>query len=76
MALPKCIKQMITESDNLTVCPIRIAGIAAIIQYMTLGGLHYYQHHIFDAQNFAVGFGALFSGVGVALGLKKDSKPV
>jgi hypothetical protein len=43
------------------------------LQYLVLVA-NYWQHGAFDPQAFAIGFGALIGGIGVALGLKKDSQ--
>jgi hypothetical protein len=71
--LKKWLSDVFTEPDNKTICPVRIIAIIGALQYLGLGVAHYVQHHIFDAQNFAVGFGTLLGGIGVALGLKKDT---
>ena len=76
MKCPQFIKQIITEPDNATVCPVRIAAIVGIIQYLGLTMAHYMQHAMFDAQSFAIGFAAIIGGVGAALGLKKDTQGV
>jgi hypothetical protein len=73
MQLPNFLKHWLTEPDNATFCPVRALAILGVLQYLGMSGLHYYQHHIFDPQAYAVGFGALIGGVGVALGLKKDT---
>ena len=65
--------ELITEPDNKTMCPVRIVAILGALQYLGLAGANYAQHHVFDAQNYAIGFGALLGGIGVALGLKKDT---
>ncbi len=71
----KIMSDCFTEpgADNHQVCPVRILAVLGVLQYLALAGAHYFQHHVFDAQPYAVGFGALMGGVGVALGLKKDS---
>ena len=69
----KWLKQIITEPDNLTVCPVRIIALLGALQYLGMAAANYIQHRVFDAQGYAIGFGALLGGVGVALGLKKDS---
>jgi hypothetical protein len=72
-SIKKWINDIVTEPDCRTVCPVRIAAITGILQYQGLALAHYIQHHVFDAQPYAIGFGALLGGAGVALGLKKDS---
>lgn len=65
--------QIFTEPDNHTFCPVRIIAIAGAIQYLVMAWANYIQHGTFPAQDFAIGFGALLGGLGVALGLKKDA---
>lgn len=67
------LSQSFTEPDNKTVCPVRLMAIAGVLQYLGLALAHYIQHGIFEAQNYAIGFGSLLGGIGVALGLKKDT---
>ena len=75
LKLKKWFEDMFTEPgvDNHVVCPIRVLAIFGSLQYLGLTIAHYVQHHIFDPQSYAIGFGALLGGVGVALGLKKDA---
>lgn len=67
------ILDVITEPDNKTICPVRIIAILGALQYLGLAVAHYIQHAVFDPQGYAIGFGALLGGIGVALGLKKDT---
>jgi hypothetical protein len=73
MKLPTFVLHILTEPDNATFCPVRIVSLLGVLQYLVMSGAHYVQHAVFEPQAFAVGFGALISGVGVALGLKKDT---
>lgn len=66
---------LFTEPNNKTACPVRIIAVAGALQYLGLAIAHYIQHQVFDPQGYAIGFGALLGGIGVALGLKKDTKP-
>lgn len=70
----KFLKNLMTEPDNQTFCPVRLVAILGSLQYLGMALAHYIQHHVFDPQGYAIGFGALIGGVGVALGLKKDTK--
>ncbi len=65
---------LLTEPDNHTFCPVRILAAIGSLQYLALATANYIQHSVFDPQGYAVGFGALIGGIGVALKLKKDSK--
>ena len=69
----KFFKNLFTEPDNQTFCPIRLVAIIGVFQYLGLTTAHYVQHAVFMPQDFAIGFGALLTGVGVALGVKKDT---
>lgn len=71
--MKKYLQDLLTETDNKTFCPVRIIAILGALQYLGLAVVNYAQHGVFDAQNYAIGFGALLGGVGVALGLKKES---
>jgi hypothetical protein len=71
----KFIHDLLTETDNATFCPARLIALLGGLQYLGISLAHYIQHQVFDPQSFAVGFGALLGGIGVALGLKKDTKP-
>jgi hypothetical protein len=71
--MKKYLHDLLTETDNLTFCPVRIIALVGALQYLGLAAANYIQHQVFDAQNYAIGFGALLGGIGVALGLKKDS---
>lgn len=70
----KFLKQLFTEPDNQTFCPVRVLALVGALQYLGLSVANYVQHSSFDPQEWAIGFGALLGGVGVALGLKKDTK--
>jgi hypothetical protein len=64
---------IVTEPDNKTVCPVRIASIVGIVQFQAMALAHYLHTHDFNAQLYGVGFAALLGAAGIALGLKKDS---
>ena len=66
-------KNLITEPDNKTFCPVRILAILGILEYLVIAALNYHQHATFDLQNFGLGFSGLIGGVGLALGMKKDT---
>jgi hypothetical protein len=71
--MKKFLHNIFTEPDNQTFCPIRVFAVVGVLQYFGLTTAHYVQHAIFNPQDFAIGFGALIGGVGVALGVKKDT---
>lgn len=66
-------KNIFTEPDNETFCPVRVTAVIGMGVFLTLSVANYVQHAAFDPQAFALGLGALLAGVGAALGLKKDS---
>lgn len=73
--IKKVFKHCLTEPDNQTFCPIRIIAVMGVGQYLGTGLANYIQHAAFDPQAFALGLSALIAGIGVALNLKKDTKP-
>lgn len=68
------LKHLLTESDNATFDLSRVLAALSILSGL---GLQAYavgwKGQPFDMQVFGVGTGALFAGVGVALGMKKDT---
>jgi spore maturation protein SpmB len=66
-------KQIVTEPNNETFCPVRIVSLIGVLEYLGITLHNYIKHAQFDSQGFAIGFGALIAGTGVALGLKKDA---
>lgn len=74
MSVRDVLRQLVTESDNVTHDLYRYLAVASIVTGL---GLAIYavvtKGQAFDMQTFGVGVGALFAGVGVALGLKKDA---
>ena len=74
--LKRLFTQIFTEPDNTTFCIVKI-GAGLIVPFaLAVAGYHYvYLKEPFPMQDFGVGMGALFSSIGVALGLKKDTAP-
>ena len=75
MKCPKFLRDIITEPNSDTVCPIRVVALIGFGQFFGLASWQYHQHGVFDPQTYALGFGAMITGAGIALGLKKDSPP-
>lgn len=73
MRCPNFLKNILTEGDNQTFCPVRLIALLGAFEHL---GLEFYtiviRHAVFDPQGFAIGLGALVGGIGVALGLKKE----
>jgi len=67
-------KNIFTEPDNATFCIVKIgAGLTVIYALAAAAFHHFYLRDAFVIQDFGMGMGAVFAGVGVALGLKKDT---
>jgi hypothetical protein len=67
------VRQLMTESDNTTHDLYRYLALAAICVGLGLNIFSVvYKAQLFDMQTFGIGTGALFAGVGIALGLKKE----
>ena len=67
------IRQLFTESDNITHDLYRYLAVASVVSGIGLQVYAVIKGQLFDMQAFGVGTGALLAGVGVALGLKKES---
>lgn len=67
------IRQLFTESDNITHDLYRYLAVASVVSGIGLQVYAVVKGQPFDMQAFGVGTGALLAGVGVALGLKKES---
>lgn len=65
---------MFTEPNNQTPCIVRIVSVVGAVQGLGLSGYTVVvQHAAFDLQAFGIGLGAMIGGLGIALGMKKDS---
>lgn len=73
MSARDVFRQLVTESDNVTHDLYRYLAILAILTGLCLNIYAVANGQRFDMQNFGIGTGALFAGVGVALGLKKEA---
>jgi len=67
-------RQLLTESDNRTHDIYRYLAMLSIVVGLGLNIYAVIKGQPFDMQTFGIGTGALFAGVGVALGLKKETK--
>lgn len=70
----KVLNDWFTEVDNKTFDITKVLAVASVVTGI---GLAIYSVVVrgepFDYNNYGLGTAALFAGVGVALGLKKDS---
>ncbi len=75
MTIKTIVKQLLTESDNVTHDLYRYLAIASIITGLALQVYSIVDRdQVFDMQTFGIGIGTLFAGVGIALSLKKETK--
>jgi hypothetical protein len=73
------LMDMLTESDNSTVDAVRVLALVAVIIGLALQiwvVVRWFgpAPQPFDFQNFGIGVGALFGGVGIALKLKPETQ--
>lgn len=69
------LSHLLTEVDNHTYDLVKILALVSVL--VGLGLMTYAvikQNQPFSFQDFGTGVGLLFTGVGVALSLKKESK--
>lgn len=73
MSARDVIRQLLTESDNVTHDLFRYLAVGLVVAGVVLQGVALYYGRTFSMQDFGIGSGALLAGVGVALGLKKET---
>lgn len=74
MGCRSLVKELFTEPDGQTHDIARYLAAAAIAHSLFLSGWDVVVNHAhFDMQNYGTGMGVLFAGLGVLLGLKKDT---
>lgn len=70
------ITNITTGIDNRT---HDVARVLAVLSFVVGLGLTVYtvvwKNQVFDLQQFGIGVGAMFAGLGAALVLKKDTEP-
>lgn len=73
--LTEAVKQMVTESDNLTHDLFKWIALGGFFTFNANQGYAIYKGMAFDPQGYGIGMGALLGGIGIALGLKKEKRP-
>jgi hypothetical protein len=72
--LANWFRQLVTEPDNKTHCPIRWVALLGTLQGLSMQAYQVFiQHAAFNLQEYGVGLGAIIATVGAALGMKKDT---
>ena len=70
----KVLNDWFTEVDNKTFDITKVLAVASIATGIGLAIFSVaYKGQVFNYQDYGLGTAALFAGVGVALGLKKDA---
>jgi hypothetical protein len=73
-AIKQRLMQMLTEKDNQTFCVLRVLALLAVPAGIFFAGYDLIVLHThFDFQQYGLGAGGLFTGVGAALKLKPES---
>jgi hypothetical protein len=73
-SMKKVIKDWFTEKDNETFDITKALAVVSIISGVSLAIFAVVSKgQVFNYQDYGLGTAALFAGVGVALGMKKDS---
>lgn len=68
---------LFTESDNKTFDVTRVLAALSILTGLALAVISVvFKNTPLNMQDYGIGIGALFAGVGAALGLKKDTNVV
>lgn len=75
--IKKFLSHLFTEADNNTFDLTKILAFLSIVVGLSLSIVSVVINaQTFVFQDFGIGVGALFTGLGVALGFKKESKDV
>lgn len=73
----KIVKDWFTEPDNETFDVVKILAVVSIVTGIVLAIVSVVcKNQVFSYQDYGLGTAALFAGVGMALGMKKDSDVV
>ena len=73
--IKKVFKDAFTEPDNNTICPVRILGIAGFAWALCMSGWSVLALKVpFLMVDFGTSYGLMLAALGVAMGLKTDSK--
>lgn len=73
MTIRDVLRQLVTESDNITHDIYRYLAVGSVFFAMACQFYAIKEGQQFSMQDFGVGIGALFAGIGVAIGLKKEN---
>ncbi len=75
--IKKVLNDWFTEVDNKTFDITKVLAVISIVAGIGLAVFSaVYKGQAFSYQDYGLGTAALFAGVGVALGMKKESKDV
>ena len=70
------IHNMLSETDNKTICPVRVIAVFGRIQGLAMQAWDFFVNHAaYDLEKFGIGLGAVLATAGAALAVKKDSPP-
>lgn len=73
--LKKWVLDLFTEPDNSTICPVRILSILGFIWALAMNGWSVLVlKAVFDITAFGTSYGVMLAALGLALGMKTDSK--
>lgn len=68
------LKNIFTERDNATPCPVRVLAMAGGIEFLVLAGKVAWCSGNFDMQGFGVGLGVVLTAIGAAIAAKASTE--
>ena len=75
-AIKGWLTQLTTGKDNQTPCTARIMGVLSFIYANVMQGWEVIVNHShFSLQDYGIGIGALFTTIGIFIGLKSKDEP-
>jgi len=73
--IKKFVKDFFTEPDNQTICPVRVLAILGFAWALSMNGWSVIVlKTAFDIVGFGTAYASMVAALGIALGLKSDSK--
>lgn len=68
------LKNIFTERDNATPCPVRVLAILGGVEFLGLAGMVAYRTTSFDMQAFGIGLGVVLAAIGAAITAKANTE--
>jgi hypothetical protein len=68
------LKNVFTERDNATPCPVRVLAVLGGLEFLGLAAMVALRSSSFDMQAFGVGLGVVLTAIGAAISAKATTE--